>query len=434
MKKFQLYFMGLLLGGLVATTLTACSEDALKSSSILPEHEQEIDPNSVTYKFDQWLEKNYLEPYNIKYIYKMDDRGISMGYNLIPADYNNARDLALLLKYIWFDVYADVVGENFLKANAPRVLHIIGSRALAPGSGQEVQGLSEGGVKINLFNVNNFDINNTENLRKYFFATMHHEYVHILHQKITYPKEFNELTNEKYDANYVERGGTDHDGVVNSMGFVTKYASSNAREDFAEIIAQRITMSDQQWADMLSMAQRGWYLFPLPGGQSEYCSYFFYKNNKSDDAAKSYVSSKMKLSYKSNEAGDTLTLLSNDEPVYQTAVQPIDHEEIYDKDGNLKRVNHTDANGNRCVQRGSEWLLIDGKGNYVPIYVYKVDDDDEIEGDRAIEQKLEIAAKWLRDQWGVDIEKLRDEVQKRQAELIADPQGLINRLRSEAGL
>ncbi|MBO4871719.1 MAG: hypothetical protein J5565_07055 [Muribaculaceae bacterium] len=430
MKKFQLYFIGLLLGGLALTFFTACSEDDM-NNSIIPEHEQELDPTSVTYDFDVWLQENYLKPYNIRYIYRMDDRAISMGYNFIPAKYENARDLALLLKYMWFDPYDEAVGTDFLKTNAPRILHIIGSRALSGSN--EVPTLSEGGKKINLFNVNNYDINNFELLRTYFFATMHHELTHLLHQKINYPREFNELTNEKYDSNWRERGGTDHDGVVNSMGFITKLASSTAREDFAEIIAQRITMSDEQWESVLKLAKLGWYEYKLPTNTTEYCSYFYYENNKSD-GKKIYVSSKMHQGYKSNEAGDTLTLVENDADVYQKAVEPIDHEEIYDKDGKLVRVNHTDANGSRCVQRGSEWLIIDGKGKYIPIYVYPVEDEDEIEGDRMIEQKLEMASKWLKDQWNVDLEKLRTEVQKRQDEFKADPQGLINRLRKEAGL
>ena len=434
MKKFQLYFIGLLLGGLALTVFTACSDEDM-NNSIIPEHEQELDPTSVTYDFDVWLQENYLKPYNIRYIYRMDDRAITMSYNFVPAQYENARDLALLLKYLWFEPYDEVVGPDFLKANAPRVLHIIGSRALSGSN--EMPTLSEGGKKINLFNVNNYDISNFELLRSYFFATMHHEFVHLLHQKINYPREYNELTNEKYDSNWRDRGGTDHDGVVNSMGFVTKLASSTAREDFAEIIAQRITMSDEQWSDVLDMGSKGWHLYTLPSSGTEYCSHFFYKENKSDEAAKVYVSSKMGYSYKSNEAGDALTLLLNDANVYQHAVKPIDKEEIYDKDGKLVRINYTDANGSRCkenVPGSDEWYVIDGKGKYIPIYVYIVEDEDEIEGDRMIQQKLEMASKWLKDQWNVDLEKLRTEIQKRQDELKADPQALIIRLRKEAGL
>lgn len=437
MKKFQLYFMGLLLGGLALTAFTSCSEEDM-NHSIIPEDEQELDPSSVTYDFDVWLQENYQKPYNIKYIYRMDDRGISMSYNFVPAKYENARDLALLLKYMWFDAYDKVVGDKFLKANAPRILHIIGSRAL--NGSNEMPTLSEGGYKVNLFNANSYDINNFEQIRKYFLATMHHEFTHILHQKINYPRAFNELTNEKYDANYRDRGGKDHDGVVNSMGFVTKLASLNAREDFAEVVAQRITMDDDQWNAMLEMARKGWYASTLPSGETEYCSHFFYNNNKSDDAAKVYVSTKMGYSYQSNEAGDTLTLLLNNAPVYQKAIIKggvPNSEEIYDKNGNLVRINYTDDNGSRCVERvpgSGDWLVIDGKGKFIPIYVYVVEDDDEIEGDRMIAQKLEMASKWFKDQWGVDVEDLREEVLKRQAELKSNPQGLIDRLRKEAGL
>ena len=61
--------MGLLLGGLALTAFTSCSEEDM-NHSIIPEDEQELDPSSVTYDFDVWLQENYQKPYNIKYIYR----------------------------------------------------------------------------------------------------------------------------------------------------------------------------------------------------------------------------------------------------------------------------------------------------------------------------------------------------------------------------
>ena len=428
MNKIRLYFIALLMGGLALLPLASCSEDDL-GESIFPDSEQTLDPNSLTYQFDKWLEDNYRKPYNIQFLYKMQDISTNMYYNLVPADYTKAQDLALLLKYLWFDAYAKVAGEDFLKENAPRMIHIIGSPSMNPNSGYETFGLSEGGVKVSLFKVNNMNINDFKTMNIYYFATMHRVYAHILHQKITYPKEFNEITNTSYDL--INWNSLDS-CVVNSKGFVTKFACSETREDFAEVIAQYITMSDEDWAKTLDRASKGWHEYALQTG-SVYCSHFFFNNNKSGDDNKAYVTDKLGYSVKSNEKGDTLTLLRYGEEQFQYGVDPITSEDIYDKNGNLVRTSYTDANGNQ-VKEGSDgnMYVIDGEGNFTPIWVYEVDDEDDVDGKTAIEQKLSIASRWLKNQWHVDLEELRREVQKRQNEFQADPAGVLNRLRQEA--
>lgn len=433
MKKSKLYFISLLLGGVALLSLPSCSDDKF-SDSIFPEVEDELDPNSVTYEFDKWLEENYRKPYNVQYIYKMEDVGTNMNYNLIPADYDKAVDLALLVKYLWFDVYTKVAddGIKFLQTNAPRQLHIIGSAAMNPNSGYETVGLAEGGVKVNLFKVNSMNLNNFAMMNEYYFHTMHHEFTHILHQKINYPKEFDEISNSKYDANdWTSRGGTEHDGVVNSMGFVTKYASSAKREDFAEVVANRITMSDEDWEAMIDRAGRGWAEYQVTTG-TFYCSYFYFTNNKAGDENKAYFLPSMGYTTKEAENGD-IYLVRYGIDQYQEAIAPITSENVYDQTGALVRVNYYDANGSRCEKdENGRWLVIDMGGNYIPIKVYPVEDEDDVDGARAINQKVEIATKWLHDQWGIDLEKLRAEVQKRQDEYKADPTALVKRLRKEA--
>lgn len=416
--------------------LTSCSDDDL-GASIFPENEEEFDPTSETYKFDLWLDENYRKPYNIKFLYKMQDMSTNMNYNLVPADYDKAVTLALMVKYLWFDAYKAVADENFLKSNAPRILHIIGSAALSPSSGVETVGLAEGGVKVNLFKVNQLDINNFDNLNKYYFGTMHHEFAHILHQKINYPKEFDEITNTKYDAtDWTSRGGTEHDGVVNSAGFVTKYASSSTREDFAEVVANYITMDSTQWADMMKRASLGWEEYSNTLG-TYYCSHYYFANNQEGDANKVYVYMRRGVYNVDVVEGEdgSLIIASGGTPLYQTAIGAVTSTEIRDSDGNVIEVRYTDSKGNAVKpDETGAYLAIDANGDWIPIKAYKVEDTDDVQGDAAIQQKLDIVIRWFRDQWGVDINKLRDEVQKRQNEFKADPQGTLTRLRNEAGL
>lgn len=116
-------------------------------------------------------------------------------------------------------------------------------------------GLAEGGLKVSLFNVNGMNVNSFASLNEYYFHTMHHEFTHILHQTKTYPKEFDQLSVGYYDA----LGWQSRDSrVTASLGFVTPYASSQPREDFAEVISNYITMTDAEWTSLLETASEPW--------------------------------------------------------------------------------------------------------------------------------------------------------------------------------
>ena len=286
MKVIKKYISAFVMMSALAMGFTSCSDDDF-TETIFPDQSEELDPNSATYKFDKWLKQTYLDVYNLDFRYKMQDVGTDMNYNLVPATYQNAQDLALLAKHLWFDVYNDVVGPNFLKQYGPRIIHLIGSPAYDPSTGTITVGLAEGGIKVSLFRVNALDLNSPDQLNEYYFKTMHHEFAHILHQTKTYPAKFNTISVGKYDgSNWQNR----QEGVVLSCGFVTTYASSAYREDFAEIIANYIVKTDAQWKRFYELAGRGW---ATPSGDdpnAEYYCYYYYRNNEIGDDNKEYFS------------------------------------------------------------------------------------------------------------------------------------------------
>lgn len=360
MKSLKYYISSLLLAGVVGMGFTSCSDDKLDPNSIFPKIDETLDPNSKTYKLDKFLRDNYLTPYNLDFRYKMQDVGTNMNYNLVPATYDNAVDLAVLTKYLWFEAYEKVAGPDFLKLYGPRIIHLIGSPAYNPTSGTMILGLAEGGIKVSLFRVNSMNIKDFNQMNEYYFKTMHHEFAHILHQTKTYPSEFNTLSVGKYDSN---NWGDRQEGVVASWGFVSTYASSEFREDFAEVIANYIVKTDKQWAHLLDMASRGW---ETPSSEDEmgaiYYCYYYFKNNSGDEADKIYV--------------DEFDVQVNED-------------------------------GTKQLKKGK-----DPEGN--PIVVYDVVDKDGIDGVEVINKKVQIARQWLADEWGVNLDKLREEVQDRQ--------------------
>ena len=193
MKKIRYYISALLLVAVTAMSLTSCGEDKL-GPTIFPDVDETLDPTSYTYQLDKFLKENYLDKYNLTFLYKMPDISTNMNYNLVPAEYSNSIDLAVLCKHLWFDVYDKIAGEDFLKIYGPRIILLIGSPAINPSSGTEIVGLAEGGIKISLFKVNSMDINNFQLMNELYFHTMHHEFTHILHQTKTYPTEFNTIS------------------------------------------------------------------------------------------------------------------------------------------------------------------------------------------------------------------------------------------------
>ena len=403
MKLINKYILSALVMGVCTFAFSSCSDDEF-TPTIFPDESEEVVPGSATYKFDKWLKQTYLDVYNLDFRYKMQDVGTNMNYNLVPADFRKAQDLALLAEYLWFDVYKDVVNPEFLKLYGPRIIHLIGSPAYNPSSGTMILGLAEGGIKVSLFRVNELDVNDFDQLNEFYFKTMHHEFSHILHQTKTYPAKFNTISVGKYDgSNWQDR----QEGVVLSCGFVTNYASSAFREDFAEIIANYIVKTDAQWERFYELAGRGW---ATPSGDDPnavYYCYYYYKDNEVDEENKQYFSEDNNYVDYVTPNGDTVKVFSN-----KVTSEFYRGEAPYTQDAENPKKYH-DAK-NRPVDESG--FLLDERGNKIaiPVFAYPVEDKDGIDGVAALKEKIQIAREWLRDSFGVDLDKLREEVQKRQ--------------------
>ena len=294
--------------------LSACNEK-LDPNSIFPNTQEELDPTSYSFQLDSFCKKNFLEEYNVEFRYRMQDISSDMDFNLVPCTYDNAITMAVLAKYLWWDVYKEVTGSyEFLRQYGPRIICLIGS-AGHNSTGSVTLGVAQGGLKVTLHAINYIDPSNVSTLNEFYFKTMHHEFSHILHQTKTYPAEFRTISAGFYKPNGWEERSEQE---ARSLGFTGNYGSSQEREDFVEIIANYIVKTDDEWASMMSDAAKGW---------------------KQDD------------------------------------------------DGTLHQLEK---------------------------------DEDGIDGPAVIEQKLAICRNWLRDDWNIDLDSLRNEVQRRQANMNID--------------
>ena len=260
MKRNLLYSLLLLSSALVG--FTSCNDDEF-GDTIFPEVSDKLDPTSATFPLDTFLMANYLIPYNMRFDYKMSDTEVNMEYNLIPASYEKSVDMAVLTKYLWYDVYEAIIDratgdardEFFMKRYGPKMIMLVGSPAINEASGTEERGLAEGGVKITLYAVNELDVNNMNDLNDLFFRTMHHEFNHILNQSVAMPDDFQEISSGSYDPMNWQ---TKEDMVARTSGFITAYASKDYNEDFVEVIANYVVSTPEQWEEYLVDATRGY--------------------------------------------------------------------------------------------------------------------------------------------------------------------------------
>lgn len=377
--KLTKYILALL----TASAFSACSDDDF-TETIFPDVSTEADPTSYTYQFDTWLNLNFRDVYNVEFKYRMEDVEADMDYNLVPATFDNAMDLALLTKYLWFDTYSEHVGRQFLQNYGPRILHLIGSPAYNPTTGTIILGLAEGGLKVTLFRVNELTVTDAQGnrelvdinqLNEYYFRTMHHEFGHILHQTKSYPTEFNLLSTGRYDAGSWQ---SKEIGYVASQGFITPYSSSEAREDFAENIANYITRTDDQLAMIEWLATKGW----TKGDSTDdddavyYCYYYLADPDKPEE--RTYC----------------ITSLEDYNGDYRVG--------IYDDKAKRFITDVTEAEA-----------YITGLGERYG-GIYPVEDTDNVDGLEVLTTKRTIVRNWFKDAWGLDFDELRDIVQRKQ--------------------
>ena len=234
----------------IACGLGSCSNDDLSSQSVFSTEAPQRN------EFDTWLLKNYVYPYDIDFKYRMEDKESDHDYNLVPADYDKSVAMAKLVKFLWIDAYVEVMNNKreFICTYGPKMLHLIGSPAY--DEGKITLGTAEGGLKVTLYNVNALEVKNPdiEVLNYWYFHTMHHEFTHILHQTIEFPKEFYEVSTGKYTgAGWVNISTA----AALAKGFITAYGSTEVHEDFAEIVSNYITHDATWWATQRIAAGTG---------------------------------------------------------------------------------------------------------------------------------------------------------------------------------
>ena len=249
MKKNLIYLLFSVT--LLCAALTACSDnDDLDSTSVVrPTTTEQND-------LDRWLKRNYVETYNIQLKYRFEDIESSMGYYLTPASYKQSVAMAKLVRHMCLEAYDEITGStDFIKAYFPKILFLVGSYAYKT-NGAMVLGTAEAGAKITLYNLDNLNPK-TVNAKTAYFKTIHHEFAHILNQKKPFSTDFNQITGLATGIRYVGNACWDvypSEDLALKDGFISRYASTSAEEEFVEVSSIYVTNTAATWEEMLETA------------------------------------------------------------------------------------------------------------------------------------------------------------------------------------
>ncbi len=180
---------------------------------------------------DTWLDDNFTKPYNIEVKYRWDAYEVPLNKTLVPPLVSRVQPVMEAVKAIWIEPYVKEASLDFIKKFCPKQYVLVGS-ANWNNDGTIVLGTAEGGRKVVLYQLNDFDKRNVEGVKQ-MLHTIHHEFGHILHQNILYPLAFKQITPGTYTSNWYNIS-TDE---ALSLGYVTSYAMSGPDEDFVEMLS-----------------------------------------------------------------------------------------------------------------------------------------------------------------------------------------------------
>ena len=225
----------------------ACGKEELSGSIFL-------DPEERTSDFDLWLQRNYVDPFNIRFEYRMPDRETNFSYWVSPPNVRESIMIAKLLKFTTIEAMIEMMASDdenvdpalFVKSYFPKVIFLVGSFEIS-NTGTTNLASAENGLQINILGVNFFTV---EKDAVRIAGTMLHEFTHILDGIYACPAEYKDVTPDGYVGSRYSTLGNDY--LQN--GYVSNYARSSVAEDIAETCGRLISLTDAEWEAMYAAA------------------------------------------------------------------------------------------------------------------------------------------------------------------------------------
>jgi len=191
---------------------------------------------------DDYVFQNFTRPYNIQVKYKWDPYEVNFTKTLTPVKESQVLTVMDVVNKVWIEPYEKITEKiGFIRQYAPKQFVLVGS-AEYNGNGTIKLGEVEGGRKILLLKLNDFDKKNISGITQ-MAHTIHHEFAHVLHQNLTYPETFKTLNPEWYSATWFNVSNEE----ANKQGLITNYAKANVDDDFVETVAYLLIEGQEEF-------------------------------------------------------------------------------------------------------------------------------------------------------------------------------------------
>ncbi len=256
----------------VGLLLSSCSRNEdLSDVSVISSNKDEL-TGVTNSKLDDYLEREFVKPYNISIQYRLNDVDTDLDYVVTPAEEGKAIQMINLIKYLCLDAYGKYADKDFLKKYFPKKIILVGSGAYNDNS-TVVLGTAIGGVQIVLYKINDIDITKPEDLVRDYFNTIFHEFSHILHQKKKYSSDYEKISKGGYVrgqwTTYWQTQQLAYKNILKPKndtdptfyaptklsflkGFISDYSTKEANEDFVEVISHYITLSEEEFEERIN--------------------------------------------------------------------------------------------------------------------------------------------------------------------------------------
>jgi len=198
------------------------------------------DPKLNT-ELDAWLTSTFLDEYNMDVMYRYDRYTHEADRNVAPVKPEMVKPMMTTVLEGYILPYRKIAGVTFIKKFVPKQWVLFGSTSY-DGSNIGYAGTASGGVRINLFGLNNFSL--TPGFVTGRLHVIHHEFTHILNQIVPIPTDFPLITASTYNGGWQDT----RDDSAHNWGYVSAYASGSYMEDYAETNSAML-VSGPSWFD-----------------------------------------------------------------------------------------------------------------------------------------------------------------------------------------
>ncbi|WP_321279771.1 substrate import-associated zinc metallohydrolase lipoprotein [Marinifilum fragile] len=223
-RNFDIGFFSI--GIVIAILITACNKSEVVDYKA-PDIKLSNHPNNV------YIRENILNKYGTAIRWEWDQRFLNKDQSADPIKEDLVIPVTKLIEELWIKPFL-VLSEDsklFIQEYMPKELVYIGSY-IFESDGEIIFGYAENGARVSLINLNAFDLDDRIWLENQLI-TMHHEFSHIVHQKMGLPNGYNNISPLGYVGEGWRNGVSLSDAI--KRGMVSAYGTRNQFEDFAQL-------------------------------------------------------------------------------------------------------------------------------------------------------------------------------------------------------